>query len=65
MTAQTAPMMLSGLAHARCGANNLSTTAPTGKMKLSEVASQIQYLVVAVPRGMEVRTQAASQTIEA
>jgi hypothetical protein len=34
-------------------------------MKLSDVATQIQYFVVALPRGIDVRTQAAKQTIEA
>jgi hypothetical protein len=33
-------------------------------MKFSEVASQIQYFVVALPRGIDVSAQAASQTIE-
>jgi hypothetical protein len=59
------PMMLSGAAHERWDAQNLSRTAPSGKMKLSDVATQIQYFVVELPRPIDVRTQAVSQTIEA
>jgi hypothetical protein len=44
---------------------NRSGSALSGKTKLSEVAAQIQYFVVAVPRGSDVRSQAASHTIEA
>ena len=40
-------------------------TALSGKMKLSDVATQIQYFVVAVPRCIDVRSQAAIQTTEA
>ena len=31
-------------------------------MKFSAVATQIQYLVVALPRGIDVKTKAADQT---
>ena len=56
--------MLSGVAQERCDVQNLSTIAPRGKIKLSAVATQIQYLVVALPRGSDVKTQAATQTSE-
>ena len=55
----------SGEAQLRCRASNLSTSATSGSIKLSDVASQIQYFVVALPRGIEVRSQAASQTMDA
>jgi len=59
------PTMPRGVAHERCDVQNLSTNAPIGKMKLSAVATQIQYLVVALPRGIDVKTKAADQTSEA
>src|SRR5260370_14882576 len=59
------PIMPSGAAHERWDAQSLSATAPTGRTKLSEVATQIQYFVVALPRPIDVRTQAANQTMEA
>jgi len=59
------PMMPNGVAHERWDDQNLSRTAPTGRMKLSEVATQIQYFVVALPPRMDVRAQAANPTIEA
>lgn len=58
-------MTPSGVAHEKCDVHNLSTTAPTGKMKLTAVATQIQYLMVALPRGIDVKTKAANQTSEA
>jgi hypothetical protein len=59
------PIMDMGAAHERWDVQTLSTAAPSGKMKLSDVATQIQYFVVALPRGIDVRTQAANQTSEA
>jgi hypothetical protein len=54
-----------GAAHESRDVQNLSTAAPRGKMKLSDVATQIQYFVVALPLGTDVRTQAANQTSDA
>jgi len=59
------PTTPSGVAHERCDIQNLSKNAPIGKIKLSAAATQIQYLVVALPRGIDVKTKAASQTSEA
>jgi len=59
------PMMLRGVAQEKCDVQNLSTTAPSGKMKLSAVATKIQYLVMALTRGIDVKTKAANQTSEA
>src|SRR5258706_5247290 len=59
------PIMPSGAAHERWDAQSLSATAPTGRTKLSAVATQIQYFVVALPPRMEVRDHAAIPTIEA
>jgi len=58
-------MMPSGLAQEKCIAHIRSRIAPTGKKKLTDVAVQIQYLVVALPRGTDVRAKAARQTIDA
>jgi hypothetical protein len=38
--------MPSGAAHETWDAQSLSATAPTGRIKFSEVATQIQYFVV-------------------
>jgi hypothetical protein len=54
-----------GDAHRRWGAPSASRIAPVGRMKLSDVATQIQYFVVALPRGIEVRSQAQTPTAEA
>src|ERR1700691_2432930 len=59
------PIAASGLAHVRCGAQSLSMSAPDGTMKLNAVATQIQYLVVALARRNDVSTHAAEATIEA
>jgi hypothetical protein len=40
-------------------------SAPEGTMKLNAVATQIQYFVVALARGMDVSIHAAEATIEA
>src|SRR5205807_8055521 len=61
----TSPTRLSGVAHERCDAKDLSSAAPSGRTKLSAVATQIQYFVVALPPRIEVRAQAASPTIDA
>jgi hypothetical protein len=52
-------MAPSGLAHAKCGVQSLSITAPAGKKKLNAVTTQIQYFVVALAPGTDVSTQAA------
>src|SRR5436853_5963809 len=39
--------------------------ALSGRTKLIDVATQIQYFVVALPRGMDVSSEAAIQTIDA
>src|SRR5580658_1403358 len=59
------PIAPSGLAHAKCGAQSLSMRAPEGTMKLNMVATQIQYLVVALARRNDVSAHAAEATIEA
>src|SRR5262249_17757831 len=59
------PIAPSGRAHARCVAKDLSRMAPKGRTKLSDVATHTQYFAVALPRTLEVRTQAANQTSEA
>jgi len=58
-------MAPSGLAHVKCGAQSLSMSAPEGTMKLNAVATQIQYLVVALARRNDVSTHAVEATIEA
>jgi hypothetical protein len=58
-------MTPSGLAQEKCVAHNRSRIAPTGKKKLTDVAVQIQYFVVALPRGTDVSAKAASETIDA
>jgi hypothetical protein len=58
-------MAPSGAAHAKCGAQSLSTTAPTGTTKLHAVTTQIQYFVVALAPRIDVSTQAAEPTIDA
>ncbi len=57
--------MLKGVAHEMCDAPNLSMNPPNGTMKLSAVATQIQYFAVALTRGSDVSAQAAQQTSEA
>src|SRR5258708_1051524 len=54
-----------GVTHESRDGQSCSGITLNGRMKLSEVATQIQYLVVAVPRCIDVNNQAASQTIEA
>ena len=54
-----------GLAHVKCGAQTLSMSAPEKTMKLNAVATQIQYLVVALARRNDVSTHATEPTIEA
>jgi hypothetical protein len=53
------------VAHETEDAPNRSTNPPKGRMKLSKVATQIQYFHVALPFHTDVRTQADRQTIEA
>ena len=59
------PIAPSGAAHAKCGAQSLSITAPTGTTKLKTVTTQIQYYVVALAPRNDVSTQAAQPTIDA
>jgi hypothetical protein len=54
-----------GLAHERCDAQSLSITAPSGRMKLRDAATQIQYFAVALAPRLDVRTHAVDPTIEA
>src|SRR4029077_3642378 len=54
-----------GVNHERRDGHNRSGTALSGRRKLSDVATQIQYFVVADPRCIDVRSHAASQTIDA
>src|SRR5438105_7182444 len=65
MPRSTTPITLPGVNHERRDGHNRSGTALRGKRKLSEVATQIQYFVVAEPRCIDVRSHAPSQTIEA
>ena len=57
-------LMLSRGAATRNG-HQLAGSALNGRTKLIDVAIQIQYFVVAEPRGIDVRRKAVSQTIEA
>ncbi len=59
------PMAPRGVAHVKCGAQNLSMSAPEGRAKFNAVATQIQYFVVALARRVEVSAQAAEATIDA
>src|SRR5580700_8190374 len=59
------PMAPSGVAHLKCGAQSLSTTAPVGTVKLSAVTTQIQYFAVELAPRIEVSTHAAAPTIDA
>src|SRR5579864_1440394 len=61
----TSPAGLNGLAQNRYADRDLSRIAPNGKTKLSDVATQIQYFTVALPRPIDVRRRAATQTSEA
>ena len=61
----TSPIAPIGVAHERCADQTLSMRAPVGKMKLSEVTTQIQYFVVALAMGSDVRTHATRQTKDA
>src|SRR5437879_3100904 len=65
MRSPAPPITLRGVAHERCLAKDLSRIAPSGREKLSKVATHTQYFAVALPRTIEVRLQAASQTSEA
>src|SRR5947199_10833110 len=65
MRSPASPITPNGVAHERCAASDLSSTAPSGAIKLSEVATQIQYFVVALPRQSEDTAQAANQTTDA
>jgi hypothetical protein len=56
---------LSCVAHETVDAPKRLKNPPSGTMKLSDVATQIQYFQVAFPFQSDVRTQAARQTIEA
>ena len=58
-------MAPSGYAQVKCGAQSLSISAPVGTKKLKAVATQIQYLVVALARRVEVSGQAAAATSDA
>src|ERR1700744_6012511 len=58
------PIVPSGVAQKICGDHSVSKTAPSGRIKLIAVASQIQCLVVALARRIEVKIHAATQTIE-
>src|SRR5258705_466128 len=58
------PITLIGFAQEIYGAQSVSNTAPSGKMKLSPVANQIQCFVVALPPGIDVKAHAANQTME-
>src|SRR6266404_4722468 len=55
----------SGGNHPRRDGQNRPGTTLSGKMKLRDVATQIQYFVVALPRCIDVRSHAAIQTTEA
>jgi hypothetical protein len=58
-------MTPSGVAHERRDAKTVSRAAPSGKKKLSMVATQIQYFVVALTPRIDVRTHATNPTMEA
>src|SRR4029077_17972781 len=58
-----APM--SGVNQPKREGHNRSGARLSGNRKLSDVATQIQYFAVAVPRCIDVSSQAAIQTIEA
>src|SRR5580704_2262115 len=59
------PIAPRGYAQGKCGAQSLSMNAPVGRTKLKAVPIQIQYLVVALARIVEVSVHAAAATIEA
>src|SRR5215469_13524939 len=65
MITPTEPITPIGLAHDKCAVQTRSRIAPRGNMKLSDVATQIQYFVVALPARKDVSAHAANQTIEA
>src|SRR5262245_12635519 len=53
MSHMGSPIPPSGLAHVKWGAQSLSMSAPEGRTKLNPVATQIQYFVVALARGID------------
>src|SRR5206468_8283056 len=60
--ATTFPKSSSGRAQGTSGGRTRSTSAPTGSTKLIDVATQVQYFVVALTRRDEVTAKAASAT---
>src|ERR1700743_1728407 len=59
------PIAARGYAQVKCAPQSLSISAPEGTKKLNAVATQIQYLVVALARSVEVSAHAAAATMEA
>src|SRR2546423_12710544 len=56
--------MLIGVNHATRDGQNRPGITLSGKTKLRDVATQIQYFVVAEPRCIDVRSHAATQTMD-